>query len=76
MPSVEEVIFSCYLATKSGKLIKYFVVIDENVLKIISTSKGKTKSELTISTMHVKEIGKHLKEVQSYEGSTAEESPL
>jgi len=51
-------------------------VIDENVLKIISTAKGKTKSELTISTMHVKEFGKHLKEAQSYEGSTAEESPL
>lgn len=75
-PTKEEISFDSYLATKSGKLIKYLIVIDESLLKIISSSKGKTKSELKISTMHVKEICKILKEPTSSEGSTAEEIPL
>ena len=67
--------FLCYLATKSGKLSQYYVEVDENCIRIISTSKGKVKSEHPLNGMHAKEVVKQRREVSASDLETGEDTP-
>ena len=67
--------FICYLATKSGKLCQYELEVNESQILIISSSKQKVKSKLTIATIHAKEVPKQPRDCTSSDDDTAEESP-
>ena len=76
--------FTCYLATKSGKLCQYELALNSSTaqVQIISSSKQKVKSTLDLATIHAKETPKQPR--QSTQGGqtnttsdddTAEDSP-
>ena len=67
--------FICYLATKSGKLCQYELEVSESQILIISSSKQKVKSKLTIATIHAKEVPKQARDSAGSDDDTAEESP-
>ena len=75
--------FTCYLATKSGKLCQYELALNPSTaqVQIISSSKQKVKSTLELATIHAKETPKQPRQQSqgqtnsTSDDDTAEDSP-
>ncbi len=72
MASGEAARFSCYTATKSGQISRFFLELTQTDLKIISCTKGSVKMSLDLNSFHAKEMPKQLR---TEEPKTTDESP-